>query len=155
MNHSYYAYLGGGITNYLESQTDNGKVNIIQKGRNYYYLTHASSINSVIKYHEIKSIEIYDKIEKLIKMHWIVCNSIIKNNIMPEGPCIVLFLNENCLAINLNGVELSVADYMIRTEVDRYVRRFIHGYVSEEVFTRIHHMTLEVSKQIDNIWETI
>jgi hypothetical protein len=45
---SYYSCLGRGCYNYIEEKVVNGKVDIVQRGPFYYYLTSAPRIDAVI-----------------------------------------------------------------------------------------------------------
>lgn len=154
---SYFAYLNRSCYNYIEEKVANGKVDIVQKGPLYYHLTSAPRIDAIIGYHEINTVEIYDKIAKLINMHFISCISILKSNLIDNGPSEVdlysngsaaLRLKSTCIIINPNAVSICSLLYdpiLFRTD----------SYVSEEIFNRLFEMTKETLKQIDGIWETI
>lgn len=154
---SYFADLNRGCYNYIEEKVANGEVDIVQKGPFYYHLCNAPSINAVIGYREINTVEVYDKIAKLINMHFVSCVSILKSNLTDNGPSEVdlsfngsaaLRLKSTCVVITPNAVSICSLLYdpiFFRTNT----------YVSEEIFNRLFEMTKETLKQIDGIWATI
>lgn len=154
---SYFVDLNRGCYNYIEEKVTNGKVDIVQKGPFYYHLTNAPSINAIIGYREINTVEVYDKIAKLINMHFISCTSILKSNLIDNGASevdlsfngsAVLRLKSTCVVITPNAISICPSLYgpiFFRTD----------SYVSEEIFNRLFEMTKEILKQIDGIWLTM
>lgn len=154
---SYFANLNRGCYNYIEEKVANGKVDIIQKGPFYYHLTNAPRIDAIIGYHEINTVEVYDKIAKLINIHFVSCISILKSNLIDNGPSevdlsfngsAVVRLKSTCVVINPITISICPSLYgpiFFRTD----------SYISKEIFNRLFEMTRETLKQIDDIWLTI
>lgn len=156
---SYFAYLGNGCYNYAEEKVDGGTVDVIQKGQRgqrYYFLTHASSINALTKCHQIESLEIYDKVTKLVSMNLAAFNSILKNNIGDEGPG-VAELYPNGTGVALKDVHISITSHLISIGSREDVIFFLdpRNRISEETFQRLLTLTENTLKQIDDIWKTI
>lgn len=158
---SYFAYLGNGCYNYVEEKIDGGPVNIIQKGKKYYIITRASSIKALIKYHQIESLEIYDKVAKLISMNLTAFNSILKNNIVDEGPGLAELYSNGLggarAGVVLKDIHISVTYCSISVGLREDVIFFLdpRNRISEETFQRLLTLTEDTLKQIDDIWKTI
>lgn len=154
---SYFSCLGRGRYNYIEEKVVNGKVDIIQKGPFYYYLSNAPRIDAIIGYHEIDTVEVYDKIAKVVNMHFVSCISILKSSLIDNGP------SEVDLSFNGSAVIRSKSTCVIITHSTVSICPSLYGpiffrtdaHISEETFNRLFEMTKETLKQIDDIWETI
>lgn len=154
---SYLAYNGRGHYNYVEEKVANGKVDIVQKGPFYYYVINAPCVDAVIGHREINAVEIYDKIAKLINMHFVSCISIVKSNLIDNGPSEVDLYSNGSAALRLKGGCVVITPNTISICPATYGPIFFvtNAYVSEEIFNRLFEMTRETLKQIDDIWETI
>lgn len=154
---SYFANLNRDCCNYIEEKVANGEVHIVQKGPFYYHLCNAPSINAVIGYREINTVEVYDKIAKLINMHFVSCISILKSNLIDNGPSEVDLYSNGSAALRLKSVCMIITPNTVNICSLLYGPIFFRtdSYVSEEIFNRLFEMTKETLKQIDDIWDRV
>lgn len=153
---SYFAYLGRGCCNYIEEKVDGGTVDIIQKGQRYYYVTHASSIDAIIKCHQTKESEVYDKIAKIINMHFVSFTSILKGNIVSNGVYPVELYSDYSLVLIAKNTHIVTTRNMVCIKSSK--GKFIHTgdkSISDETFQRLLALTENTLDQIDDIWRTI
>jgi hypothetical protein len=90
-------------------------------------------------------------------MHYISCISIIKSNLIDNGPSEVDLYSNGSVALRLKGGCITITPSALSICPSMYSPIIFRtdAYVSEEIFNRLLEMTQATLKQIDDIWETI